>query len=188
MLEDTGILCYIRCNTPKWHSRMCTDKDKNPALQMVKISITPPRKAEDLSHASHMYHLTHNLHISDSHTFGFKEMCQLKAGCVCFWLVFVGTNMLEMNRVWAGTWLASRASTDHELLGSQITGAGSTSDFLPPRPNTPTATWKVGALANWHFPGLWRQTIQEMKRGTHDCTINLIKSSTCYLSTHFTGE
>lgn len=33
--------------------------------------------------------------------------------------------MLEMNRLWAGTSLASRASTEHELLTSQITGAGS---------------------------------------------------------------
>lgn len=183
MLENTGILCYIRCNTLKWLPRMCTDKDKNQTLQIVKISITPPGKAEHFSHASHMYHLTQNLHTSHSHTLASVEMCLLTAGYVCFWLLFVGKNMLEMNRAWAGTSLASRASTGHELLTSQITGAGSSPLWLSP----PTAAWGVGVLANWHFPGLWRQTVQEMKQGG-DCTINSIKSSTCYLSTHLTCE
>lgn len=51
---------------------MCMEKDKNQTLKMVKMSITPPGKAEQLSPTSHMYQLTHNLHAPHCHTFDFN--------------------------------------------------------------------------------------------------------------------
>lgn len=49
------------------------DKEKNQTLQMVKMSITLPGKAEySPSHTSHVDHSTHDLHTSLSHTFGFN--------------------------------------------------------------------------------------------------------------------